>query len=157
MRKGMKVIGKLIAVGIPVFLAGRWQQKCIDHWKDESRKQRAMYLLMSQWINIKQAGRSLEEYFTKNEYKKIAIYGMGPMGLQLVKELKNSSIETAYGIDQNSDKIFAGIKVVKMDDELADVDVVVVTVIKGFDAIREGLQEKLACPVVPIEDILNEF
>lgn len=157
MKKGMKLIGKLVGVGIPVFLVGRWQQKCIDRWKDESRKQRAMYLLMSQWINIKQAGRCLEEYFIKNEYKKIAIYGMGPIGLQLVKELKNSPIETAYGIDQNSDRIFAGIKVVKMDDELADVDAVVVTVVKGFDGIREALLEKLTCPVIPIEDILNEF
>lgn len=157
MRKGMKVIGKLIGVGIPVFLAGRWQQRCIDRWKDEARKQRAMYLLMSQWINIKQAGRNLEEYFTKNEYKKIAIYGMGPMGLRLVKELKGTSIEIVYGIDQNSDNIFAGIKVVKQDDELDDVDAVVVTVIKEFDMIREGLLKKLNCSVIAIEDILNEF
>jgi len=157
MRKGIKVIGKLIAVGIPVFLAGRWQQRCIDYWKDESRKQRAMYLLMSQWINIKQAGRSLEEYFAKNEYKKIAIYGMGPMGKQLVKELKNSSIETIYGIDRSSDQIFASIKVVNMNDEFADVDAVVVTVVKGFDEIREALLKKINCPIIAIEDILNEF
>lgn len=157
MKNRIKVIGSLLGVGIPVYLAGRWQQRCIDRWKEESRKQRAMYLLMNQWINIKQAGRNLEEYFTKNGYRKIAIYGMGPMGQQLVKEFKDSSVETVYGIDQNSDKIFAGIRVVKMDDELADVDAVVVTVIKGFDVIREAILEKLNCPVIAIEDILNEF
>ena len=157
MKKSIKVIGSLFGVGIPVYLMGRWQQKCIDRWKEEARKQRAMFLLMNQWIRIKQGNRSLEEYFVKNGYKRIAIYGMGPMGEQLVKELRNSSIETAYGIDQNSDRIFAGIKVVKMDDELTGVDAVVVTVVKDFDAIREALMEKLDCPVVAIEDVLNEF
>lgn len=136
---------------------GRWQQKCIDRWREESRKQRAMFLIMNQWVNLKQDKRNLAEYFQKNGYQKIAIYGMGPIGLRLVKELKDSSIEVSYGIDQNSDSIFAGIRVVKMDDVLADVDVVVVTVIKEFDAIREALLEKLTCPIVAVEDVLNEF
>ena len=157
MRKSVKMIVGLMGVGVPVYLAGRWQQKCIDRWKEEARKQSAMFLVMNQWINIKQANRNLEEYFLKNGLKKIAIYGMGAMGQQLVKELKDSSVETVYGIDQNSDKIFAGIRVVKMDDELANVDAVVVTVIKGFDAIREAILGKLNCPVIAIEDILNEF
>lgn len=157
MRKGIKVIGGLMSVGIPVYLAGRWQQKCIDRWKEEASKQRAMFLVMNQWTNVKQANRNLEEYFLKNELRKIAIYGMGLMGQQLIKELKDSSIETAYGIDLNSDGIVSGIKVVTMDEELADVDAVVVTVLKEFDEIRDALTKKLNCSVVAIEDILNEF
>lgn len=157
MRKGIKVVGSLIGIGIPIYLAGRWQQKCIDCWKEESRKQRAMFLLMNQWVNLKQDKRNLAEYFQKNGYKKIAIYGMGPIGLRLVKELKDSSIEVSYGIDQNSDNIFSSIRVVKMDDGIVGVDAVVVTVIKEFDVIREALLEKLTCPVVSIEDVLNEF
>ena len=157
MRKGIKVIGGLMSVGIPVYLAGRWQQKCIDRWKEEASKQRAMFLVMNQWTNVKQANRTLEEYFLKNELRKIAIYGMGLMGQQLIKELKDSSIETAYGIDRNSDGIVSGIKVVTMDEELADVDAVVVTVLKEFDEIRDALTKKLNCSVVAIEDILNEF
>lgn len=157
MRKGIKVIGGLMSVGIPVYLAGRWQQKCIDRWKEEASKQRAMFLVMNQWTNVKQANRNLEEYFLKNELRKIAIYGMGLMGQQLIKELKDSSIETAYGIDRNSDGIVSGIKVVTMDEELADVDAVVVTVLKEFDEIRDALTKKLNCSVVAIGDILNEF
>ena len=86
MRKGIKVIGGLMSVGIPVYLAGRWQQKCIDRWKEEASKQRAMFLVMNQWTNVKQANRNLEEYFLKNELRKIAIYGMGLMGQQLIKD-----------------------------------------------------------------------
>lgn len=157
MRKSMKGVISLIGVGLLICLAGRWQQKCIDCWKEESRKQRAMFLLMNQWVNLKQDKRNLAEYFQKNGYQKIAIYGMGPIGLQLVRELKNSSVDVSYGIDQNSDSIFASIRVVKMNDELASVDAVVVTVIKEFDAIREDLLEKLTCPIIAIEDVLNEF
>lgn len=157
MKKNIKVIGSLLGIGITIYMAGSWQQKCIDRWREESRKQRAMFLLMNQWINIKQENRNLEEYFLKNKLKKIAIYGMGPMGQRLVKELKDSSIETAYGIDQNSDRIFTSIKLVKMEEKLADVDAVVVTVVKEFDTIRDALMKKLSCPVIAIEDILNEF
>ena len=128
-----------------------------DRWKEEASKQRAMFLVMNQWTNVKQANRNLEEYFLKNELRKIAIYGMGLMGQQLIKELKDSSIETAYGIDRNSDGIVSGIKVVTMDEELADVDAVVVTLLKEFDEIRDALTKKLNCSVVAIEDILNEF
>lgn len=157
MKQGVKRIGGLLSAGIPVYLAVRWQQKCINCWREEAEKQRAMFLVMNQWINIKQENRSLEEYFLRNKLNKIAVYGMGPIGQRLAKELKNTSVEIAYGIDQNSDKIFAGVKVIKMEEGLADVDAVVVTVIKGFDAIREALVEKISCPVIAIEDILNEF
>lgn len=47
-----------------------------DKAKTLSDKHWAMFLMMNQWIQAKQEGKSLEEYFIKNNYKKIAVYGM---------------------------------------------------------------------------------
>ena len=116
-----------------------------------------MFVLMDQWTNIKQNGRNLEEYFFKNEYYRIAVYGMGVLGQRLIKELDNSKIQIAYGIDKNRDIVYTNLKVVTMEDELKKVDAVVVTVVKEFDAIQEKLLKKIECQVIAIEDILGEF
>lgn len=155
MKKAVKIIGAVLGVGVPVYYAIGWQQKCIDRWREETKKQRAMFLLMSQWTNLKQEGRNLEEYFIHNEYKKIAIYGMGVIGQQLVKELRDSNIEVAYGIDRSGELEFENLNVQTMEDDLENVDLIVVTVIKGFDAIQEDLRKKVDCPIIGIEDVLN--
>lgn len=134
-----------------------WQQRCIERWKEQAEKNQAMFMLMSQWTRLRQEGRNLEEYFLKKGYKKIAVYGMGILGQRLVKELDQSQVEVAYGIDRNKNIIYSDLKMVSMEDDLAMVDAVVVTVIKGFDAIEEKLLEQIDCPVLAIEDILDEF
>ena len=79
------------------------------------------------------------------------------MGLRLVKELKNSEIEIAYGIDRNAANIYSEIKLVTIEENLPDVDAVVVTLVDGFDKVRDMLSKRLSCPVIAIEDIINEI
>ena len=157
MKKIAKIIVGLAGVGGLVYFVAWWQQKCIDRWKEQAEKNRAMFVLMDQWANIKQNGRNLEEYFLKNEYYRIAVYGMGILGQRLIKELDNSKIQIVYGIDKNRDMVYTNLEVVTMEDELEKVDAVVVTVVKEFDAIRETLLKKLECQVIAIEDILGEY
>ena len=157
MKKTVKIIGALAGVGGLLYFVAGWQQKCIDRWKEQAEKNRAMFVLMDRWANIRQNGRCLEEYFLKNEYYRIAVYGLGVMGQRLIKELDNSKIEIAYGIDKNEDMAYTNLEVVTMEDELKQVDAVVVTVVKEFDAIRERLMEKTECQVIALEDILGEF
>ena len=61
-----------------------------------------------------------------------------------------------YGIDKKADSIYADVDVVSIDDDLAPVDVIVVTAITFFDEIEENLSEKLDCPIISLEDILYE-
>lgn len=157
MKKTVKIIGALAGVGGLLYFVAGWQQKCIDRWKEQAEKNRAMFVLMDRWANIRQNGRCLEEYFLKNEYYRIAVYGLGVMGQRLIKEFDNSKIEIAYGIDKNEDMAYTNLEVVTMEDELKQVDAVVVTVVKEFDAIRERLMEKTECQVIALEDILGEF
>ena len=113
--------------------------------------------VMAQWLQLKQEGRSLADYFEKKGYNRIAIYGMHYLGEALYRELKNTNIEVRYAIDKNADRIYADVDVVSPDDSLDEVDAVVVTSNFYFDAIEEILLDKVDCPILNFEDILYEI
>lgn len=125
--------------------------------KSMSDKHLALFLMMNQWVKVKQDGKNLSAYFEKHNYKKIAVYGMSYAGETLIDELKGTAIEVVYGIDQNADSIYADVDVISMNDELEPVDVVVVTAITFFDEIEGALAEKMECPILSLEDILYEI
>lgn len=119
-------------------------------------KNRTLFLLMNQWVKIKQRGKNLSAYFEQNGYKEIAIYGMGYVGETLLDELKDSGITVAYCIDQRADWLNADVDIVSLNGHLEKVDVVVVTAITSFDEIEEKLSTRVDCPIVSLEIILYE-
>lgn len=125
--------------------------------KSMSDKHLSLFLMMNQWVKVKQEGKSLEQYFEKAGYKNLAIYGMSFAGETLVNELKNTSVHIVYGIDRNADSIYADIDIVSMDGKLEKVDAIVVTAVTFFEEIRRELSKKIDCPIVSLEDILYEI
>ena len=114
-------------------------------------------MAFDQWLQIRQEGKTLVEYFTRNGFKTVAVYGMKELGERLCDELKGSDVTVRYAIDRNADTIYADVDVVTPEEELAEVDVIVVTAITYFDEIEEMLCEKVDCPIVSLEDILYEI
>lgn len=145
-------VGAAVGVGTVAKSIGESEKKT----KQLADKHLALFLMMNQWVKVKQEGKNLSTYFEKNGYKKIAVYGMSYAGETLLEELKDSKIEVAYGIDKNAESIYADVDVVLMEDTLEEVDAVVVTAISFFDEIEEQLSQKLKCPIISLEDILYE-
>lgn len=155
MRKGiLSVLSALAGVAIGAGTTARGMAKSTSRVRNMSDKHLALFLMMNQWVKIKQEGKNLASYFEENGYKKIAIYGMSYAGETLLDELKNSETEVLYAIDKNADKICTDVKVALIDDVLEDVDAVVVTAITFFDEIEEKLSLKFDCPIISLEDIL---
>ena len=121
-----------------------------------SEKHLALFLMMNQWVKVKQEGKNLSSYFERKGYKKIAVYGMSYAGATLLNELRNSETSIEYGIDRNADSFYTDIDIVSVNDDLRQVDAVVVTPITFFDEIEEELSQKLSCPILSLEDILHE-
>ena len=121
-----------------------------------SDKHLTLFLMMNQWVKVKQKGKNLSGYFEKNGYQKIAVYGMSYAGETLTDELKGTKTEVIYGIDKNADNLYSDLKIVSMEDKLAVVDAVVVTAITFFDEREEQLSQKVDCPILSLEDILYE-
>ena len=133
------------------------EKKAKQKEKEMSEKHLALFLMMNQWVKMKQQGRNLSEYFERNGYKRIAVYGMSYAGETFIDELKGSKAEIVYGIDQRANSIYADVDIVSVDDALKEVDVVVVTAITFFDEIEEKLSRKLDCPIISLEDVLYEI
>lgn len=146
----------LAGAGIGVAASKKMQEKKAQKWQQMSDKHLALFLMMNQWVKVKQEGKKLSEYFERNHYKNIAIYGMSFAGETLLDELKESQICVKYGIDKKAGRINKEIDVVTMEDEWEEVDVIVVTAITFFDEIIEQLREKVNCPILSLEDILYE-
>ena len=157
MKKGViSAVSMLTGVVAGAGTIGKIAEDRLSKVQNMSDKHLALFLMMNQWVKVKQDGKALSAYFEKNGYKKIAIYGMSYVGATLVDELRDTGIEVVYGIDKNASSIYTDVDIVSMDDSLGEVDAVVVTAITFFDEIEEKLSQKLDCPVISLEDILYE-
>lgn len=157
MKKGVVgALSLLVGAAGGAIGVGRVTGTKINYKQQMANKHLALFLMMNQWVKVKQQGKNLTAYFERNDFKKIAIYGMSYAGETLVEELRGSNVEVAYGIDQKADTIYADIDIVSMEGELDEVDAIVVTAITFFDEIEEKLSEKVSCPIISLEDILYE-
>lgn len=162
MKNGVsKVISTLVGVAAGAAAGGvaakTISTKKISEMEVLGDKVHQLYMAFDQWLRIRQEGKTLVEYFERNGYKTVAIYGMKELGERLYDELEGSGIEVLYAIDKNADTIYADVDVVTPEDELKPVDVIVVTALYYFDEISELLDEKADYPVVSLEDILYEI
>ncbi|RDU22806.1 hypothetical protein [Anaerosacchariphilus polymeriproducens] len=131
--------------------------KTINQKAEKVDKFKSYYNMLNQWLLIKQEGKSLESWFIENEYKTVAIYGMGEMGNRLYDELNNTSINVKYGIDKNAGATYSDLEVCSLDDCLEEVDVVIVTAIFAFDEIEEEIGDIILAPIVSLEDVVYEL
>lgn len=158
MKKGM--IATLSALtGAIVGIAGTGKI-CImntNKVQNTSEKYLELFLLMNQWVKVKQEGKSIVDYLFHKGYKTISIYGISYAGETLFEEIKNSSIQIAYAIDQNADNICSEIKVLCPNDTLPLVDAIIVTPVYYFENIKEKLESKTSADILSLEDILYEI
>lgn len=151
------ILGAAVGTGVGAAAATKTNKKNEQKYKQLADKHLALMLLLNQWLATKQEGKSILDYFRKNEIKSVAIYGMSYVGERVLNELKESDIEVKYAIDKNVEGIYADIEVVSPDEQLAEVDAVIVTPIFFFEEIEEMLSEKMNCKILSLEDILYEI
>lgn len=157
MRKGVIGVLSLLAgaTGSAIGVRKIFEKK-INERQQLSDKHLALFLMMNQWVKVKQEGKNLASYFEKNEFKKIAIYGMSYAGETLVDELQGTKVQIAYGIDRKADGMYANIDIVPLEGDLEEVDAIIVTAITFFDEIENTLADKVNCPIISLEDVLYE-
>lgn len=158
MKKGMVgMLSALVGTAIGAAAACRILNDRVREIQEKSDKHLALFLMMNQWIMVKQLGKSLASYFEREGYRQIAVYGMHYAGETLVAELAGSDVEVKYGIDKNADKIYADLLIVTPDSKLEKVDAVVVTSITFFEEVKEALSEKMDCPIISLEEIVYQI
>lgn len=144
------VIGLAVGAGVVAKIKTDENNKLMN----KSNKHLALFLMMNEWVKLKQEGKNFVSYFVAQGWKRIAIYGMSYAGKTLIDELKGSDIEIVCAMDRNADAVIADINVVPIEDACKNVDCVVVTAITFFDEIKKVLVDKFDCPIISLDEIL---
>lgn len=122
----------------------------------KNERYREYWKILKRWLDINVQGKTICEYFNKNRCDSVAIYGLGILGSSLVDEMRNHNITIAYGIDQDEHK---GKKfdfpVYRLQDELPEADVIVVTVGYAFDSVKGQIMTKGTFQIVSLNDLLD--
>ena len=119
------------------------------------KKYQSYYYLFGSWMVLRNKGRTLAEYFENHDFRNVAIFGMGRLGICLYEELKESTIHVKYAIDRNAASFsYMNLKVIPPEDYLEAVDVIVVTRFIEYNKIVEELRKKTSWQVVSLEDVI---
>lgn len=157
-----KVIYTLVTIGTTALacLGGlviyRRKEKELRGTAQLVSKNEKIIQILDEFLSIKQEGKSLKSYFKEYDYKKIAIYGLGYLGKRLYDELKTIDVEVVFFIDKNIESQDDGIPVYTPDQDLPNADVVVITPVFYFHNIENELEAYVKCPIVSMEDVLDE-
>lgn len=160
MKKGtVAVFTSLIGAVAGAAGIGYLSSKQVEQKGAKVDKFKGYYNMLNQWLALKQEGKNLEEYFVANNYKTIAIYGMGEMGNRLYDELEGTSVQVKYAIDKNAVSAYSEMDVIDPEDGLDEIeaDVIVVTATFAYDEIVEKLSNETDIPVVSLEDVVYEI
>ena len=132
------------------------QEYRIKELENMADKFEQYYNLLHMWMLLREKGISLEQYFTKHGYKKIAIYGYGNNGRHLIYELNKSEVRVQYAIDKKARLYQADIPIYELNSNLPKCDVVVVTVIHEYEKIIGDVKELVKCPIVSLSEVVSE-
>ncbi len=157
MKKALAIVTAILGMGIGASASSYVIGKEVKRKSDKVDKFKTYYNILNQWLALKQENKNLSQYFKDNNYKTIAIYGMGEMGTRLYEELKKSDIEVVCAIDKNAANTFTELKVIDIEDELPEADAIIVTAVFAFEEIKSQLSEKVNTPIISLADVVYEI
>lgn len=147
------ILTALIGIAIGIIAATVFWKNINEQLNAEYKKISRYYYIFSEWLSNEFYDRKTEQFFIKNDYKSVAIYGMKELGVHLWEMLKDTNIRVEYVIDMNPEVVSDNIKCYKPSDELPKVDVIVVTASYYFNEISKQLRHT-GYPIVSLEDVI---
>ena len=166
MKKVIKTILKIVAVGVGFFAAGKvifYQNKKITNHVKWEAAYKKYYETLQVWMRRKNADGNISKYLIDNDIKKIGIYGKGVLGEFLYEELKDSEIEVVGFIDQliegsrmtEEGLILCGME--NIDADMKNCDAIIITPLYDVKAVINELRNKdIYAILLGIDELLNE-
>lgn len=153
----LAIISTIIGIFAGGCIVGNVSRNVLIPMREQLDKITWYYKLLDEWLRMRQNGVTLNCYFEKKGYKKIAIYGMKELGQRLFDELRQTEVEIVCVIDQYAKGIHSEVKVITPEEKIPDVDAIVVTAVYYFEAIDEKLSTIVNCPILSLEEVLYEI
>ncbi len=113
-----------------------YEEESISALQASQAKKATYYDLIVEWERMYKKGIHIEEFFVREGLKKVAVYGAGFLGRQLIEALNNTMVKVEAVIDKRSiQDTMATIVVLK------GVDAIIVTPFLEYKSIKETLSE----------------
>ena len=125
--------------------------------KKLTERYRYYWRVLHQWMLLKEEGIRIADYLYCQGIRKVAIYGLGMLGLHLVKELEGSMVEIVLGIDQAAKEMQMVFPVVNPNEAIENVDVIIVTPVYAFDEIFCMLHKKYQGRIISLLELVTEI
>lgn len=129
------------------------RQNALFEWITLLEKFRELFMALNRIIECRNEGCPVGKYLKSMGIQRIAIYGAGYLGKRLMGELRELDIETVFFIDRNAEFMTEKIPVYKLEDAPDDIDAVIISLVKNYDAVRSSLEEKYDVKIYTIEKI----
>lgn len=134
-------------------------EKMVSDLKEREKRYVSYWRIFDKWFSLRENGKDLSSVMQDRGMKKVAVYGIGMLGRHLIEELKDSSVSVLYGIDRRNEVLqkeypFPVYHV--QEETLPEADAVVVTVAHQFYEIYQMLRQKIDCPIISLEELLQE-
>ncbi len=103
------------------------QHRDKDGLNRKLEKEYVMHATYRCWHNKGERGYTVSNYLKESNLEKIAIYGLGEIGRDMISELTHNGVEIAYCVDKNGCDDFCGIKCYGTENILPEADLLIVT------------------------------
>ena len=133
------------------------KEKTVRLMREHDEINRRHDILLDNWMHLRDIKVDFSKYFKKYGYQKIGIYGAGKLGIHLFYELKHCGIEVSFGIDRNYKTTKYPVEVYSPDHQIPEVDAIVITIIDQYGEISKMLSKKVNCPMIPLEEVIQEL
>ena len=118
-----------------------------------------MYHVLRKWNIV--GNDSVVKWLCRRRYRNVAVYGMGDLGQKLNHDLESTKIHVQYAMDQYAGGMTANVPIVRADSflEMPEVDIVIVTVISSYDAVKKDLMSQ-GCSsdkIISLQQIIDDM
>lgn len=124
---------------------------------DILEKYRKMFFVYDKWMCMECHKGAVAEYLYGQGVKKIAVYGMGYIGTQLVNKLQGTNVCVVGAIDRNAGFIEAAVPVVRLEEFDEDSDLIIVAVCGHTSEIVQDIKAGIDVPIITIEKLLKNW
>lgn len=126
------------------------------NWEPDTATDTRVRRLLTEWLTLYQKKLSIGNYLAQKGVNSVAIYGMAKLGHMFQQELENSGIEVKYGIDIREIND-AFVPIVSPEEISEPVDLIIVTAVTDFFALKRRLEQYTDCKIEMLENIIVEI
>ena len=109
-------------------------------------------------LALNQSGKEIKEFFEANDIGKVAVYGLGRVGVRVIDEIRNAGVEIVCGIDRDAGNIQCDtLKIISPDDikPSDDYELIIVTPAEHYYDIKEDLEQITDKDIISISEIVE--